>query len=253
MVQKMVLTAESIGGRGATAPRARARMVERLRQQGVSDSRVLDSLLTVPRHIFVDEALAHRAYDDCSLPIGHRQTLSQPWVVGVMSQLLVQITPMQSVLELGTGSGYQAAVLSRLFERVYTQERIEPLLRQAEDRFYALRYRNVLARHGYDDVVWRERAPFDGILLTAATEDLSPVLLQQLRDGGVLIAPVQSQDGKQVLVRVTRHGSEFEREDLTPVKFVPLLSGNVGGTSRLHRPVSARRSASMAPRSDPIF
>jgi len=232
----MVLTAESIGGRGATAPRARARMVERLQQRGISDQRVLDCMAEVPRHIFVDEALAHRAYDDGSLPIGHRQTLSQPWVVAVMTQLLLEGGNVQSVLELGTGSGYQAAVLSRLVERVYTQERILPLLKRAEERFYALRYRNVLARHGHNDTVWRERAPFDGILLTAAADSLSPVLLSQLRDGGSLIAPVSGEDGEQTLVRVRRYGSEFERENLTRVKFVPLLSGTVGGTRRLQRP-----------------
>ncbi len=231
----MVLTAESIGGRGATAPKARSRMVERLQQRGVSDPRVLECMAEVPRHIFVDEALSHRAYDDCSLPIGHRQTLSQPWVVAVMTQLLLEGGNTHSVLELGTGSGYQAAVLSRLVDRVYTQERILPLLRRAEDRLHALRYRNVLARHGHTDTVWRERAPFDGILLTAATDQLSPVLLSQLRDGGCLIAPVSGEDGEQTLVRVRRFGSEFERENLTRVKFVPLLSGNVGGTQRIAR------------------
>ncbi|MEM9603925.1 MAG: protein-L-isoaspartate O-methyltransferase, partial [Pseudomonadota bacterium] len=152
------MTAEAISGRGATAPRARARMVDRLQRQGISDTRVLDAMATVPRHIFVDEALSHRAYDDCSLPIGHRQTLSQPWVVAVMTQLLLEFSPMSTVLELGTGSGYQAAVLSRLVDQVVTQERIQSLLKRAEDRLFALRYRNVLARHGHSDTAWQDRA-----------------------------------------------------------------------------------------------
>ncbi|MEM7377752.1 MAG: protein-L-isoaspartate(D-aspartate) O-methyltransferase [Pseudomonadota bacterium] len=235
------MTAEAISGRGATAPRARTRMVDRLKRQGISDARVLDAMATVPRHIFVDEALSHRAYDDGSLPIGHRQTLSQPWVVAVMTQLVLECAPLNAVLELGTGSGYQAAVLSRLVDRVYTQERIQPLLKRAEDRLFALRYRNVLARHGHSDTVWHDRAPFDGIVLTAAATDVSRVLLRQLRDGGVLIAPVQAADGGQTLVRVTRRGSEYEHENLTRVKFVPLLSGTVGGVQRVPRSADTPR------------
>lgn len=230
----MRLTAERIAGRGATAPGLRDQMIRRLRSQGIREERVLEQMAGVPRHVFLDEALSHRAYEDCSLPIGHRQTLSQPFIVALMTELLIEGKELNNVLELGTGSGYQAAVLSRLVKRVYTQERILPLLKQADERFYALRYRNVYAKHSGGDEAWSSKAPFDGIMLTAAGEEIPERLLGQLAEGGRLVMPLCREGEGQVLVRITCSGGQYHREDIQGVHFVPLLNGEVGGrNSRL--------------------
>lgn len=209
-------------GIGMTSRRTRMRLVQRLREGGIESDRVLDVIGQVPRHIFLDEALSHRAYEDTSLPIGHGQTLSQPYIVARMTELLLAHAP-QRVLELGTGSGYQTAVLSQLFPEIYSVERIRPLQDRARDRLRQLNVRNVLLKHADGGMGWPERGPFDGIIVTAAPVEVPKELLDQLADGGVLIAPEGEEN--QVLVEIIRKGNHFERHNLEPVHFVPLLGG----------------------------
>ncbi|MGQ7272522.1 protein-L-isoaspartate(D-aspartate) O-methyltransferase [Marinobacter sp. DSM 11874] len=209
-------------GIGMTSRRTRMRLVQRLREGGIESDRVLEVIGQVPRHIFLDEALSHRAYEDTSLPIGHGQTLSQPYIVARMTELLLAHAP-QRVLELGTGSGYQTAVLSQLFPEIYSVERIRPLQDRARDRLRQLNVRNVLLKHADGGMGWPERGPFDGIIVTAAPVEVPSELLDQLADGGVLIAPVGEEN--QVLVEIIRKGNRFERHNLEPVHFVPLLGG----------------------------
>ncbi len=209
-------------GIGMTSRRTRMRLVQRLKEAGIESEPVLDTIADIPRHIFLDEALAHRAYEDTSLPIGYGQTLSQPYTVARMTELLLRHQPRR-VLELGTGSGYQTAVLSRLFDEVYSVERIKPLQDKARERLRQLQLRNVLLKHADGGMGWPDRGPFDGILVTAAPVEIPKELLDQLADGGVLIAPVGEEE--QVLVEVVRRGSYFERQDIEPVRFVPLLGG----------------------------
>lgn len=209
-------------GIGMTSRRTRMRLVQRLREGGIESDRVLEVIGQVPRHIFLDEALSHRAYEDTSLPIGHGQTLSQPYIVARMTELLLAHAP-QRVLELGTGSGYQTAVLSQLFPEIYSVERIRPLQDRARDRLRQLNVRNVLFKHADGGMGWPERGPFDGIIVTAAPVEVPRELLDQLADGGVLIAPVGEEN--QVLVEIIRKGNRFERHNLEPVHFVPLLGG----------------------------
>ncbi|MGO1461720.1 MAG: protein-L-isoaspartate(D-aspartate) O-methyltransferase [Oleiphilaceae bacterium] len=213
-----------IQGIGMTSRRTRMRLVQRLKESGIKSDRVLEVLGQVPRHIFLDEALSHRAYEDTSLPIGYGQTLSQPYIVARMTELLLKHAPAR-VLELGTGSGYQTAILSQLFGQIYSVERIKPLQDRARDRLKQLNIRNAMLKHADGGMGWPERGPFDGIIVTAAPMDVPEELLDQLADGGVLVAPVGEQ--KQVLVEVTRNGDEFERRELEPVRFVPLLGGVV--------------------------
>lgn len=209
-------------GIGMTSRRTRMRLVQRLKDAGIESEEVLDVIGDVPRHIFLDEALSHRAYEDTSLPIGHGQTLSQPYIVARMTELLLESQPAR-VLELGTGSGYQTAVLSRLFDEIYSVERIKPLQDRARDRLRQLNARNVLLKHADGGMGWPDRGPFDGIIVTAAPVEVPPELLAQLDDGGVLIAPVGEEE--QVLVQVTRRGEHFDYKELEPVYFVPLLGG----------------------------
>lgn len=213
-----------IQGIGMTSRRTRMRLVQRLKESGIESDRVLEVMGQVPRHIFLDEALSHRAYEDTSLPIGYSQTLSQPYIVARMTELLLKHAPAR-VLELGTGSGYQTAVLSQLFDQIYSVERIKPLQDRARDRLKQLNIRNAMLKHADGGMGWPERGPFDGIIVTAAPMDVPEELLEQLADGGVLVAPVGEQ--KQVLVEVIRNGDEFERRELEPVRFVPLLGGVV--------------------------
>ncbi|MCK0106421.1 protein-L-isoaspartate(D-aspartate) O-methyltransferase [Marinobacter sp. S0848L] len=213
-----------IEGIGMTSRRTRMRLVQRLRESGIESERVLEVIGQIPRHIFLDEALSHRAYEDTALPIGYSQTLSQPYIVARMTELLLAHEPAR-VLELGTGSGYQTSVLSQLFEEVYSVERIRPLQERARDRLRQLNIRNVMLKHADGGMGWPDRGPFDGIIVTAAPADVPKELLDQLADGGVLIAPVGEHD--QVLVEIVRTGESFERRELEPVKFVPLLGGVV--------------------------
>lgn len=213
-----------VRGLGMTSQRARDRLIERLQGDGIRDRRVLDVMRALPRHLFVEEALATRAYEDSALPIGQGQTISQPWVVARMSEALLEFGTPRRVLEIGTGSGYQAAVLAGLVEQVYTVERIEELLRNARRRFRKLGIANLRSKHDDGRLGWPEEAPFDGIVLTAAGTELEQALLAQLAPDGVLIAPVGAA-GRQELVRVRRDGEQRVREALCKVSFVPLLGG----------------------------
>jgi protein-L-isoaspartate(D-aspartate) O-methyltransferase len=207
-----------------TSQRTRDRMVERLARQGIADHRVLEVMAGEPRHLFLDEALAHRAYEDTSLPIGHGQTLSQPWIVARMTELLREQAPTR-VLEIGTGSGYQTLVLARVVTELWSVERINALHRRAGERLRLLGAHNARLRLADGGHGWPEAAPFDAILLTACASTLPEPLLAQLADGGVLIAPLAEQDGTQRLVRVRREGTRFETQRLETVRFVPLLEG----------------------------
>ena len=199
------------------------RLVLDLRAGGVSDRRVLGAMERVPRELFVPEPFQDKAYDNVALPIGHHQTLSQPLVVGLMTQAL-DVGPRMKVLEIGTGSGYHAAVTAGLCRRLYTVERHPELLREAEARFAELRLSNITARAGDGTLGWSEQVPFDRILVTAAAADVPVPLIDQLAEGGIMVVPVDdgSDDGRR-LIRVRRTGGGAETEDLGPVKFVPLV------------------------------
>jgi protein-L-isoaspartate(D-aspartate) O-methyltransferase len=211
-------------GIGMTSARTRERLVQRLQEQGIKDQRVLDRIRNVPRHLFMDEALASRAYEDTALPIGFGQTISQPYVVAKMTEALLAAGETPRVLEIGTGCGYQSAVLSPLVAELYTLERIAPLLARARRTLRELRIRNVNFRHDDGNIGWAARAPFDGILLTAAPHTVPPALFEQLKVGGRLIAPV-GPEGKQELFRYTKGETRTDRQSLGAVSFVPLLSG----------------------------
>jgi protein-L-isoaspartate(D-aspartate) O-methyltransferase len=212
-------------GSGLTSQRVRDRLVERLRQGGIQDERVLTAIATVPRHLFVDEALATRAYEDTALPIGHGQTISQPWVVARMTEALLACGP-KKVLEIGTGSGYQAAVLAALGLEVHTVERIGELLRTARKRFRQLGM-TVRSKHDDGRAGWAENGPFDAILVTAGAPALVDTLKEQLLPGGVLIAPVGPSSQQSLLQLTHQPDGSFEEQVLAPVVFVPLLPGVV--------------------------
>lgn len=226
MTARMRLQPEAIG-MGMTSQRVRDRLIERLREQGIKDERVLNAIRTVPRHLFVDEAFAARAYEDNALPIGHGQTISQPWVVARMTEALFEDgNAPKKVLEIGTGSGYQAAILAALGLEVHTVERIGDLLRTARKRFRSLGL-HVRSKHDDGRIGWPENGPFDAILVTAAAPVLVDALTEQLAPGGVLIAPVGASGG-QSLVKLRKHADgTIQRSDLAEVVFVPLLSGMV--------------------------
>lgn len=210
-------------GIGMTSQRTRMRLLDRLQTQGITDKRVLDAIGEVPRHFFVDEALAHRAYEDTALPIGFNQTLSQPYIVARMTELALQNGMPGRVLELGTGSGYQSAVLSRVASEVYSIERIKPLLDKARQRLRTLKARNVRCKHGDGFEGWAEFAPFDVILGAAAPEAVPENLLSQLAPGGVLLLPVGGSTQKLIQVTLTPDG--FTQSIVEDVFFVPMLEG----------------------------
>ncbi len=212
-------------GLGMTSQRARDRMVDQLRKEGITDPRVLDVMRNLPRHLFVDEGLEVRAYENSPLPIGQGQTISQPYVVAKMTEIVIAAQP-RTVLEIGTGSGYQAAVLARLVDKVYSIERIESLLRNARRRFRSIGLDNIRTRHDDGRRGWPEAAPFDAIIVTAAGEYIDPGLSAQLAVGGVLIAPV-GPAGAQKLVRINRDADGLNEQPLEAVSFVPLLTGLV--------------------------
>ena len=230
MISRLRLQPADVGI-GMTGQRARDRLVERLRNGGtlqrplppIADERVLNAIRTVPRHQFVDEALAARAYEDDALPIGHGQTISQPWVVARMTEALLETAP-KKVLEVGTGSGYQAAVLAALGLDVFTVERIGDLLRTARKRFRALGL-HVRSKHDDGRIGWPEEAPFDAIIVTAAGPALVEALVDQLAPGGTLVAPVGGSAGQSLLRLRKRADGSIEQADLGAVIFVPLLSG----------------------------
>lgn len=213
-----------LNGIGMTSSRTRQRMIERLRDQGIKDEVVLAAMFAVPRHLFVDEALASRAYDDVSLPINYEQTISQPYIVARMIEVLrASARPVKRVLEVGTGCGYQAAVLAHVFPEVYSMERIEPLYQRAKKQLHALNINNVDVRYADGSVGLPEAAPFDGIILAAAAPVMSAVLREQLAVGGRMVLPVGRQE--QWLYLVEREAQGFREFKLEPVKFVPLLMG----------------------------
>lgn len=213
-------------GLGMTSQRARDRLIERLREQGIKDERVLNVMRALPRHAFLDEALASRAYEDTALPIGKGQTISQPWVVARMTEALIEKRMPAKVLEIGTGSGYQTAVLASLGISVFTVERIDELLRTARPRFRQLKLHELIrSKHDDGNLGWAENGPFDAILLTCAAPALVRPLLVQLNDPGVLISPVGVDAAKQKLVRVEKSDGQLVEQDLGPVSFVPLLPG----------------------------
>ena len=213
-------------GLGMTSQRARDRLIERLREQGIKDERVLNVMRGLPRHAFLDEALASRAYEDTALPIGKGQTISQPWVVARMTEALIEKRMPAKVLEIGTGSGYQTAVLASLGIQVFTVERIDELLRTARPRFRQLKLHELIrSKHDDGNLGWAENGPFDAILLTCAAPALLQPLLAQLNDPGVLISPVGADAAKQKLVRVEKSEGLLVEQDLGPVSFVPLLPG----------------------------
>jgi protein-L-isoaspartate(D-aspartate) O-methyltransferase len=215
-----------LAGIGMTSARTRDRLVQRLREQGIANLAVLDRIRNTPRHIFVDEALGSRAYEDTALPIGFGQTISQPYIVARMTEALLEGGTPGKVLEVGTGCGYQTAVLAPLVRQLYTIERIEPLLARARERLKELGIRNVRFRHGDGGLGWKAHAPFDGILVAAAPLSVPDALLRQLKAGGRLIVPI-GPEGEQELLRFTRREQRIERESLGSVAFVPLLGGTV--------------------------
>ena len=215
---------QQLNGIGMTSQRTRDRMIRRLQAQGITDTAVLDQMQHTPRHLFVEEALAHRVYEDASLPIGYGQTLSQPYIVARMTSILVNYPNIQKVLEIGTGSGYQTAVLAGLFAQVYSIERIVQHHHQAKRRLQALSLRNTHLKHGDGFVGWPDQAPFDAIVITAAPQQIPPLLLAQLRsDQGVLIAPVGSE--QQQLRVVEKQDHSLRTQMIEPVNFVPLIPG----------------------------
>lgn len=211
-------------GIGMTSARTRERLVQRLRDAGISDERVLDTIRNTPRHLFIEEALAHQAYDDTALPIGHGQTISQPWVVARMTELLMNGGTRKKVLEIGTGCGYQTSVLAPFCDDLYSVERIRPLQDLARKRLLQLGLAKVQLKHADGGFGWKSEAPFDGILAACARPDIPQELLDQLADGGRLVMPVG--DGrKQVLTVVDREGDQFHQQTLDAVRFVPFQRG----------------------------
>lgn len=211
-------------GIGMTSQRTRERLIQRLYEEGLSNARVLEVIRRTPRHLFVDEALAHRAYEDTALPIGHNQTISQPYMVGRMTELLLAAGPLDKVLEIGTGSGYQTAVLAQLVERVFSVERIQALQERAKERLVELNLRNVVFRWGDGWEGWNALGPYNGIIVTAAAAEVPQALLDQLALGGRLVIPVGAGDVQQLLL-ITREEDGFSRHILDAVRFVPLLNG----------------------------
>ena len=216
------------GGGLVDSPRARQRLVRRLAASGIRDQRVLDVIVRLPRHMFVDEALASRAYEDSALPIGHGQTISQPYTVARMTEALLEPSLPDTVLEIGTGSAFQTAVLASLVRRVYTIERISSLWDRAAERLRQLKLRNVRLRHGDGALGWPEYAPYDAILVTAAADGVPRLLAEQLAPGGCMVLPIETEGARgqrQVLLRVTRTNSGYRHQVLEAVTFVPLLGG----------------------------
>ena len=208
-----------------TSQRTRERLLGRLLEQGISDMRVLDVIRSTPRHIFLDEALSHRAYEDVALPIGHNQTISQPYIVARMTEAILDSGPTDRVLEVGTGCGYQTSVIAQLSKSVYSVERIKPLLDKAKKNLKVLKIRNVEFRHDDGSLGWINKAPFDAIIATAAPQTIPLELLQQLNpDCGRLIIPVGGEN-TQELKLVIRSGEEYREKTIENVRFVPLLMG----------------------------
>jgi protein-L-isoaspartate(D-aspartate) O-methyltransferase len=220
----MAATLKNSAGIGMTSQRTRARMVERLREQGVRDERVLAAMGAVARHVFVEEALASRAYEDTALPIGFGQTISQPYVVAKMIEVLLQKHQPQKLLEVGTGCGYQAAVLAQIFPEVYSIERIKGLHERARANLLGLRLKNLRLVHGDGYAGLDKAAPFQSIILAAAPREVPEALRQQLAPGGRMVLPLES-NGRQRMVLIERNGRGFLESELDAVRFVPMTAG----------------------------
>ncbi len=223
MIHKHKLRTEN-RGIGMTSQGTRDRLVQTLRREGITDERVLKAVTLVPRHKFVDEALSSRAYENTALPIGQSQTISQPWIVARMTEALLDGGNPKKVLEVGTGSGYQAAILSHLVQTVFTVERIDELLKLARRRFHQQRLNNIYVRYADGHLGWPSQAPFDGIMVTAAAQSVPEELLEQLAIGALLVIPIE-RNNQQRLISVRRTEDGFDETDLGGVVFVPLLSG----------------------------
>ena len=223
MIHKRKLRPEN-RGIGMTSQGTRDRLVQRLREEGIEDDRVLKAITQVPRHKFIDEALSSRAYENTALPIGQSQTISQPWIVARMTEALLDGSKPQKVLEIGTGSGYQAAILAHLVPTVFTVERIDELLKLARRRFHSMRLNNIYVRYADGHLGWPSQAPFDGIMVTAVATSVPDELLEQLAVGGLLIIPIEK-NSQQRLMAIRRTDDGIEETDLGGVVFVPMLSG----------------------------
>ena len=214
----------NMSGVGMTSQRTRIRLVERLRDQGIESEIILEIISKTPRHALIDEALAHRAYEDTALPIGFNQTISQPYIVARMTESLIADGPLGNVLEVGTGSGYQTAILSQLADKVFTVERVAGLATRARERLGAMGYRNISFRHSDGGMGWSEKGPFDAIMVTAAPRVVPEALVDQLSDNGRMLIPV-GESRSQKLLMIRRINGEIEQTNLEPVRFVPLLGG----------------------------
>lgn len=222
------LDKQDLLGIGMTSQRRRNQLISRLESGGIANQEVLDVLRNMPRHLFLDEAMANRAYEDCALPIGYGQTISQPYIVALMTEAVIKGQNEQrpaKVLEIGTGSGYQAAVLSMLVKDVYTIERVEPLYQRASQLFRKLQLSNIKVMHGDGTTGWPSHAPFDAIIVTAAPEDIPSALVEQLNEGGRIIVPLGKSGTVQRLTVVTKTAEGLEYDERELVSFVPFLSG----------------------------
>ena len=224
----------NLAGIGMTSQRTRERLIGRLLEQGIKHWGVLDVVRSTPRHIFLDEALSHRAYEDVSLPIGYNQTISQPYIVAKMTEAVLDNHPaleqgkLNNVLEIGTGCGYQTAIIAPLARKVYSVERIKPLLEKARKNIRLLNLHNVQFKHDDGSLGWKEKGPFDAIIAAAAPQRVPEELLAQLADGGRLIIPIGGEDTQELRL-ITRQGDEFHTNVVATVRFVPLFIGSVQG------------------------
>ncbi len=217
----------NLSGIGMTSQRTRSRLIQRLREKGIVEESVLSVMEKLPRHIFIDEAMSHRAYEDTSLPIGMGQTISQPYIVARMTELLVMSGKMNKVLEIGTGCGYQTSVLSGVCDQVFTIERIKPLQNQAIKRFQMLSLNNINHFHGDGYLGWPSEAPFDAIIVTAAPDQVPQALIDQLADDGRMVIPVSKPNGDQQLHLLEKTQDGITSMQVEEVKFVPLLGGTI--------------------------
>lgn len=220
------MSSNPFAGIGMTSQRTRDRLIQRLAEAGIRDQRVLEVMRTLPRHLFIDEALSHRAYEDTALPIGFNQTISQPYIVARMTEALLNGGEPRRVLEVGTGSGYQTAVLACLVGTVYSVERIKPLQDKARARLRELQLRNVHFKHADGTFGWPEKGPFDAIICAAAPEQVPAELLEQLAIGGRMLIPVGGQKQQLRLIERTANG-DCQQQTLEGVRFVPMLAGSI--------------------------
>ena len=222
-----MIGSDKFTGIGMTSDRTRHRMVEQLSEQGIDDTHVLAAISEVPRHLFLEEGIAHRAYEDSALPIGMGQTISQPYMVAIMTQTLWKLGCRGNILEIGTGSGYQTAILSRLWDQIYTIERIRTLQQGAREKLLSLGLRNIDYRASDGYLGWKINAPFDAIIVTAAAPVIPDKLVEQLADNGAMVIPIGASEKVQTLMLIKKIDGEVSQTELDPVRFVPMLPGIV--------------------------